>query len=89
MRELLPRMLITCLGFHKDCPMLRVSIDPYNVIKVIAGVPQQRPGYGDCGVFVLKIIEYLRNGSPFNFGPHDGPILRQKIYVSMLKYQIV
>ncbi|KAK9185692.1 hypothetical protein WN943_026051 [Citrus x changshan-huyou] len=89
LRELLPRLLIACPGFHRDCPMLRVSTDPYDVVRVTAGVPQQRPGSGDCGVFVLKIIEYLCSGFPFNFGPHDGPLLRHKIAVSMLKDQIV
>ncbi|KAK9215783.1 hypothetical protein WN944_007789 [Citrus x changshan-huyou] len=89
LRELLPRLLIACPGFHRDCPMLRVSIDPYDVVRVTAGVPQQRPGSGDCGVFVLKIIEYLCSGFPFNFGPHDGPLLRHKIAVSMLKDQVV
>ncbi|KAL9432389.1 hypothetical protein AB3S75_027424 [Citrus x aurantiifolia] len=89
LRELLPRLLIVCPRFHRDCPMLRVSTDPYNVVRVTAGVPQQQPGSGDCGVFVLKIIEYLCSGFPFNFGPHDGPILRHKIVVSMLKDQIV
>ncbi|KAL9408575.1 hypothetical protein AB3S75_047032 [Citrus x aurantiifolia] len=82
-------MLITSLGFHRGYPMFRVSIDPYDAIRVTVGVPQQRPGSGDCGVFVLKIIEYLCSGSPFNFGPHDGLTLRQKIDVSMLKDQIV
>lgn len=69
--------------------MLCVSTDPYDVVRVTAGVPQQRPGSGDCGVFVLKITEYLCSGFPFNFGPHDGPLLRHKIAVSMLKDQIV
>ncbi|KAL9422823.1 hypothetical protein AB3S75_034997 [Citrus x aurantiifolia] len=77
-------MLIACSGFHRERLTLRVSTDPYNVLRVTVGVPQQRPGSGDCGVFVLKIIEYLCTESPFNFGPHDGPILSQKIVASIL-----
>lgn len=88
LRELLPWMLIASSGFHRERLTLRVSTDPYDVVRLTVGVPQQRPGSGDCGVFVLKIIEYLCTGSPFNFGPHDGPILRLKIVVSMLMIKL-
>ncbi|KAK9190827.1 hypothetical protein WN943_019437 [Citrus x changshan-huyou] len=63
-------------GFHRERLTLRVSTDPYDVVRLTVDVPQQKPGSWDCGVFVLKIIEYLCTRSPFNFGPHDGPILR-------------
>lgn len=89
MRVLLPRMLIQFRDFHRERCELLLSTTPYEVMRVIGGLPQQQPNTSDCGVFMLKFIEYLTLRVPFNFNAQDAPLLRKKIAASMLLGEIM
>ncbi|KAK9225075.1 hypothetical protein WN943_010116 [Citrus x changshan-huyou] len=58
---------------------VNINLDPYRLMRIPFGVPQQRCGSGDCGPYVLKIIEYLIFAMPFNFTYEDSCLIQRKI----------
>ena len=63
------------------------NADPWNV-KICKGVPQQEPGSGDCGVFILMITIYLMFGLRLNFTRGHGQYFRKKIAVDIFNGDI-
>ncbi|KDO39261.1 hypothetical protein CISIN_1g0413292mg, partial [Citrus sinensis] len=75
------------VGFYNIRPELR-SADPWKVIAV-KSAPQQEPGTGDCGVFVLMVTMYLMFGLRLEFNASHVEYFRKKIAVDIFNDDIV
>ena len=75
------------VGFYNIRPELR-SADPWKVIAV-KSAPQQEPGTGDCGVFVLMVTMYLMFGLGLEFNASHVEYFRKKIVVDIFNDDIV
>jgi len=75
------------VGFYNIRPELR-SADPWKVIAV-KSAPQQEPGTGDCGVFVLMVTMYLMFGLGLEFNASHVEYFRKKIAVDIFNDDIV
>ena len=75
------------VGFYNIRPELR-SEDPWKVIAV-KSAPQQEPGTGDCGVFVLMVTMYLMFGLRLEFNASHVEYFRKKIAVDIFNDDIV
>ncbi|GAY60662.1 hypothetical protein CUMW_203770 [Citrus unshiu] len=64
------------------------SADPWKVI-VVKSAPQQEPGTGDCGVFVLVFTMYLMFGLRLEFNASHVEYFRKKITVDIFYDDIV
>lgn len=89
MHVLLPRMLIHYRDFHCEWSELLVTTASYKVIRIIGGHHSKSQIQETVGVFVLKFIEYLVLGVPFNFNAQYSLVLWKKITASMLLGEIV
>ncbi|KAH9693479.1 GDSL esterase/lipase EXL3 [Citrus sinensis] len=74
------------VGFYNVRHDLR-SANPWKV-KICRSVPQQEPGSGDCGVFILIITMYLMFGLILNFSSGHGQYFRKKIAVDIFNSDI-
>ncbi|GAY57741.1 hypothetical protein CUMW_181790 [Citrus unshiu] len=75
------------VGFYNIRPELR-SEDPWKVIAV-KSAPQQEPGTGNCGVFVLMVTMYLMFGLRLEFNPSHVEYFRKKIAVDIFNDYII
>ncbi|XP_052289113.1 uncharacterized protein LOC127899656 [Citrus sinensis] len=75
------------VGFYNIRPELR-SEDPWKVIAV-KSAPQQEPGTGDCGVFVLMVTMYLMFGLRLEFNASHVEYFRKKIAVDIFNDDII
>ncbi|GAY67531.1 hypothetical protein CUMW_257240, partial [Citrus unshiu] len=75
------------VGFYNIRPELR-SADPWKVVAV-KSAPQQEPGTGDCGVFVLMVTMYLMFGLRLKFNDSHVEYFRKKIAVDIFNDDIV
>ncbi|XP_052295904.1 uncharacterized protein LOC127901897 [Citrus sinensis] len=69
------------VGFYNIRSELQ-STDPWKV-RIVKDVPQQSPGSGDCGVFMLMFTMYLMFGLKFDFDSSHGHYFRKKIAVDI------
>ncbi|KDO37273.1 hypothetical protein CISIN_1g032006mg [Citrus sinensis] len=69
------------VGFYNIRPELQ-SADPWKV-RIVKDVPQQEPGSGDCGVFMLMFTMYLMFGLKLDFDSSHGHYFRKKIAVDI------
>ena len=74
------------VGFYNIRPELQ-SQDPWKVIAV-KSAPQQEPGTGDCGVFVLMVTMYLMFGLRLEFNASHVEYFRKKIAVDIFNDDI-
>ncbi|KAK9181049.1 hypothetical protein WN944_024186 [Citrus x changshan-huyou] len=74
------------VGFYNIRPELQ-SEDPWKVIAV-KSAPQQEPGTGDCGVFVLMVTMYLMFGLRLEFNASHVEYFRKKIAVDIFNDDI-
>ncbi|GAY65954.1 hypothetical protein CUMW_245020 [Citrus unshiu] len=75
------------VGFYNIRPELR-SADPWKVIAV-KSAPQQEPGTGDCGVFVLMVTIYLMSGLRLEFNASHVEYFRKNIAVDIFNDDII
>ncbi|GAY44908.1 hypothetical protein CUMW_085470 [Citrus unshiu] len=75
------------VGFYNIRPELR-SADPWKVMAV-KSAPQQEPGTGDCGVFVLMVTMYLMFGLRLEFNASHVEYFRKKIAVDIFNDDVV
>ena len=52
-------------------------------------MPQQEPGIGDCGVFLLMFTMYLMFGLKLDFNDSHGECFRKKIAIDIFNDDIV
>ena len=69
-------------------PLELRSADPWKVIAV-KSAPQQEPGIGDCGVFVLMVTMYLMFGLTLEFTTSHVEYFRKKIAVDIFNDDII
>ncbi|XP_024035640.1 putative ubiquitin-like-specific protease 1B [Citrus clementina] len=69
------------VGFYNIRPELQ-SADSWKV-RIVKDVPQQQPGSGDCGVFMLMFTMYLMFGLKLDFDSSHGHYFRKKIAVDI------
>ncbi|KAL9457302.1 hypothetical protein AB3S75_006363 [Citrus x aurantiifolia] len=74
------------VGFYNIRPELQ-SADPWKV-RIVKDVPQQEPGSGDCGVFMLMFTMYLMFGLKLDFDSSHGHYFRKKIAVDIFTGKI-
>ncbi|KDO39925.1 hypothetical protein CISIN_1g037741mg, partial [Citrus sinensis] len=86
LKVIFPRWL-EYVGFYNIRPELR-SEYPWKVIAV-KSAPQQEPGTGDCGVFVLMVTMYLMFGLRFEFNASHVEYFRKKITVDIFNDDII
>ncbi|XP_024160257.1 sentrin-specific protease 2-like isoform X2 [Rosa chinensis] len=72
-----PSLLIQS-GFYKMRPELSPLNTPFQVVRLAENIPQQSES-GDCGVFVLKFVEYLSSGQQLSFRQEDIPAFRERM----------
>ncbi|KAH9671507.1 hypothetical protein KPL70_017399 [Citrus sinensis] len=75
------------VGFYDNRPNLR-SAEPWKLVS-IDDVPQQQPGSGDCGVFMLMFTMYLMFKLQFNFDSWHGHYFRRKIAIDIFNGDIM
>ena len=54
---LMPQFLMYGPSFYVNRRDVNIDLDPYRLVRIAFGVPQQCYGSKDCGPNVLKIIE--------------------------------
>ena len=66
------------------------KIFPINAVdrKVLLNIPHQRNN-SDCGVFVLKMIQYLCNQKPLHFSSKHIPYFRRLMVLELFKFQLI
>ncbi|KAL9409636.1 hypothetical protein AB3S75_047951 [Citrus x aurantiifolia] len=75
------------VGFYDSRPNLR-SAEPWKLVS-IDDVPQQQPGSGNCGVFMLMFTMYLMFKLQFNFDSWHGHYFRRKIAIDIFNGYIM
>ncbi|KAL9411273.1 hypothetical protein AB3S75_044963 [Citrus x aurantiifolia] len=75
------------VGFYNIQSELQ-SANPWKV-RIVKDVPQQEPGSGDCGVFMLMFTMYLMFGLKLDFHGSHGHYFRKKIAVDIFTGDIV
>ncbi|XP_050369160.1 uncharacterized protein LOC126787285 isoform X2 [Argentina anserina] len=73
-----PSLLIQS-GFYEMRPELSPLNTPFQVVRQAESIPQQSES-GDCGVFMLKFVEYLSSGQQLIcFKDKDIPAFRERM----------
>ena len=83
---LFPYLLKVC-GVYKKRPDLTnngtLVLDAFTISRVDAADCPQQTVSGDCGVFMLKFIEYLSSDRTLDFTQADIPLIRLKYIVDV------
>lgn len=72
-----PSLLIQS-GFYAMRPELSPLNTPFKVVCLADDIPQQSES-GDCGIFMLKFVEYLSSGQQLSFREEDIPSFRERL----------
>ena len=80
--QMVPHMLKRC-GFSEKRPEIPQDTSPFTIQIVKTDVPLQVKSFGDCGMFLLKYIEYLSSGLPLTFQWKDIVRFREKMAVEL------
>ena len=79
-------------GLYKERPDLTnngtLVLDAFTISRVDAADCPQQTVSGDCGVFMLKFIEYLSSNRTLDFTQADIPLIRLKYAVDVFHDQL-